>query len=123
MKSSDPSTQSIDYNEFLSILQNNPGLVLIKFGADWCKPCKVIKKPVHNFFIQTPSNIKCYDLNVDECDELYGFLRKKRMISGIPTILCYKRGTTNYVPDDTFSGTNLIELDKFFKRCAIYSHQ
>lgn len=107
--------------QFFNMLQVNPGLIIIKFGANWCKPCRKIKEPVENFFSQTPSNILCCDIDVDNCNELYTFLRGKRMINGIPTILCYKKGNHEYSPDDSFSGTDLNSLESFFKRCVIYS--
>lgn len=107
--------------QFFNMLESNPGLIIIKFGADWCIPCKKIKEPVENFFSQTPNNIVCCDIKVDNCDEIYSFLRSKRMINGIPTILCYKKGNIEYAPDDSFVGTNLNDLNNFFKRCVIYS--
>ena len=107
--------------QFYNILQSNPGLIIIKFGATWCKPCKKIKEQVDQFFSETPSNIICCDVDVDDCDELYSFLRNKRMITGIPSLLCYKKGNIEYSPDDTVSGTNLNDLNSFFKRCVIYS--
>ena len=27
-------------NEFLNALKMNPGVIIIKFGAEWCAPCK-----------------------------------------------------------------------------------
>ena len=32
--------------EFFKLLQNNPGLILLKFGATWCGPCQ--KPMAHN---------------------------------------------------------------------------
>lgn len=107
--------------QFYNMLQLNPGLIIIKFGAPWCKPCKKIKPQVDTFFSETPSNIICCDINVDECEELYTFLRNKRMINGIPTLLCYKKGNNEYAPDDSFVGTDQNSLNSFFKRCVIYS--
>ena len=49
------------------------------------------------------------------------FLKGKRMINGIPTILCYKKGNIEYAPDDSFVGADLNALDSFFKRCVIHS--
>lgn len=107
--------------QFFNMLEANQGLIIIKFGADWCKPCRKIKESVEKFFSQTPDNIICCDIDVDDSNEVYTFLRSKRMINGIPTILCYKKGNTEYTPDDSFTGTDLNGLDSFFKRCVIYS--
>lgn len=30
-------------NDFASLLQNNPGILIFKFTADWCGPCKKSK--------------------------------------------------------------------------------
>ena len=114
-------TEIKNKSQFYNLLQQNPGLIIIKFGADWCKPCKKINSQVNDFFCRTPSNIICCDVNVDECDEVYSFLKNRRMLSGIPTILCYKKNNIDYAPDDSVSGTDMNELERFFKRCAIYS--
>jgi thiol-disulfide isomerase/thioredoxin len=31
---------------FQELLESNPGVLIIKFGATWCGPCKVIEKDV-----------------------------------------------------------------------------
>ena len=35
--------------EFLDILKVNPGFIVVKFGADWCGPCKKIHDEVNDF--------------------------------------------------------------------------
>lgn len=36
---------------FLNLLKDNPGIIILKFGASWCKPCKLIETPVYNFLV------------------------------------------------------------------------
>ena len=39
-----------DRNQLLLLLEKNPGLIIIKLGASWCRPCKTIKPVVDAFF-------------------------------------------------------------------------
>jgi thioredoxin 1 len=107
-------------NDFLKLLDKNPGLIIIKFGASWCGPCKKIKPVLDGFFLSSPDNVLCCDIDVDESFDLYSFLKSKKMVNGIPVILCYKKGNVSYIPDDSITGADPVELDKFFKRCAIH---
>uniref|UniRef100_A0A6C0IWQ3 Thioredoxin domain-containing protein n=1 Tax=viral metagenome TaxID=1070528 RepID=A0A6C0IWQ3_9ZZZZ len=107
-------------HHFLKLLEKNPGLVIIKLGASWCRPCKTIKPIVDAFFVSSPDNVICCDVDVDESDDLYTYFKSKRMVNGIPVILCYKKGNTSYIPDDSITGSDPVELDKFFKRCGLH---
>ena len=40
------------------------------------------------------------------------------MVNGIPVILCYKKGNTGFIPDDSITGADPGALDAFFKRCG-----
>ncbi len=104
--------------KFFELLAVNPGLVIVKLGATWCGPCKRIKEPVHNFFASSPENVICLDLDVDECVDLYSFFKSRRMVNGIPVMLCYKKGNTTGVPDDSVTGADKIALTAFFRRCG-----
>ena len=44
---------------FIRLLEKNPGLVIIKMGATWCGPCKKIKPVVDAFFASSPENVIC----------------------------------------------------------------
>jgi thioredoxin-like negative regulator of GroEL len=107
-------------NEFLQLLQVNPGLVIVKLGAEWCGPCKQIKPVVEGFFATSPNNVVCADIDVDESFDLYAQLKSKKMVNGIPVLLCYKRGNVSFIPDDRVTGSNPAELDAFFKRCGAH---
>jgi len=107
-------------NEFLKLLTVNPGLVIMKLGAEWCGPCKQIKPVVEGFFATSPSNVICADIDVDESFDLYAQLKSKKMVNGIPVILCYKKGNVSFIPDDSVTGSNPAQLDAFFKRCGSY---
>ena len=113
-------TQFKSRHEFLRLLENNPGLIIIKLGATWCGPCKRIKPVLDGFFAGSPDNVLCCDIDVDECADLYSYFKSKKMVNGIPVILLYKRGNTSYIPDDSITGSDPVQLDKFFKRCGLH---
>ena len=77
---------------FFHLLKNNPGLVILKLGAEWCGPCKQIKHIVHAFFATSPSAVVCGDIDVDKSFDFYSMLKSKKMVNGVPVILCYKKG-------------------------------
>lgn len=116
--SKDIITHIQNRDTFMNLLDRNPGLIIIKFGAKWCGPCKRIKNVVHGFFASSPDNVLCCDIDVDECTDIYSFLKSKKMVNGIPVILCYKRGNLSFIPDDSVIGADPVQLDAFFRRCG-----
>jgi thioredoxin-like negative regulator of GroEL len=104
-------------HDFLQLLKVNPGLVIMKLGAEWCGPCKKIKPVVDGFFATSPPEVICAEIDVDESFDLYAQLKSKKMVNGIPVILCYKKGNHTFIPDDSVTGSDPAGLDAFFKRC------
>lgn len=103
---------------FFELLKINPGVFVFKFGAEWCKPCQMIKKQINDISLVIPDNVMyIYNVDVDECFDLYAYLKQKKMISGIPTLLAYKKGNTYFVPDASISGTNENDINNFFNTC------
>ena len=107
-----------DRNDFLRILKENNGLLIFKFTASWCKPCQTIKNEVDAHFKNVSSaTVQCFEVDVDECFDLFAFMKTKKMMKGIPTLMAYKMGTTSYAPDESISGADIQEVDDFFMRC------
>ena len=106
--------------EFLKVLEANPGLVIVKLGATWCGPCKKIAHVVHAFFASSPQNVVCADIDVDESFDLYAVLKQKKMVNGIPVILLYKKGNVSFIPDDSVTGAGPNDVDAFFTRCNLH---
>lgn len=104
-------------SDFLKV---NPGLIIIKLGAEWCAPCKRIEPLVNEWYKRMPNNVYCCIVDVDTCFELYGLYKTKRVAKGIPTILAYYQGNEHYIPDDITVGSDEKETNAFFERCVDY---
>ena len=113
-------TQFKSRDDFMRLLLNNPGLIVLKMGATWCRPCKRIKPVLDGFFASSPDNVVCCDIDVDECADLYSYFKSKKMVNGIPVLLAYKKGNTSYIPDDSVTGADPSQLDQFFRRCGLH---
>jgi thiol-disulfide isomerase/thioredoxin len=113
-------TEIKDSNHFTDLLKQNPGLFIIKFGAEWCGPCKTINEGVKWCFERMPDSVHTAIIDIDKCIELYSYLKSKRVINGVPVIICYRKNNLNYIPDDIVIGANKNQINDFFNRCKLY---
>lgn len=123
-----PPLESIDVienlDEFKLLLTQNPGLIIIKFSATWCGPCKKIADAFESGLRQMPENVQPVILDIDECFEMYAFMKNKKMVTGIPSILCYYKNSTDFVrfvPNDSCMGSDIAQLNLFFERCFLFA--
>ena len=93
-------------------------VLIIKFTADWCGPCKGIKPICEKYTSNLSENILFQEIDVDESIELYSFLKTKKMVNGIPAILGYYGGNKDifYIPDDAVLGGDKKNVEAFFER-------
>ena len=98
---------------------------IIKFKAEWCNPCKKIApfiescvKSKEEEFKNEKKKFLFITLDVDECFDLYAFLKKIKMINGIPALFLYSKKNLDeerkYIPQYNISGTNEQEIRKMF---------
>lgn len=109
-------------DQFAEQLKTNPGLLILKFGATWCGPCKRIEPLVHEWIEKLPENVQFCMIDIDDCLDLYVFLQKKKMINGVPGILCYYKNNLNYIPNDSVVGADANQINAFFERCIKVSN-
>ena len=108
----------LNRHQFKELLQVNPGYVIIKFTATWCKPCARIRHQVEKWFSVLPKEFQCVELDVDENDDIYSFFRKYKIVAGIPAILAYKQGNLSIGPNHSVLGSNISEINRMFETCV-----
>ena len=108
------STDELSRADFEKLLRENPGRVILKFGATWCGPCQRIDAHVHQWFERMPDTAKCLMIDVDESFDLYAAFKSKRQVSGIPAILCFNKGNESYIPDLSVVGADFEQINLFF---------
>lgn len=107
-------TEIHDRAHFAQLLRENPGALIIKFGADWCGPCRMIEQDVLKLMNLMPDRVQCAIIDIDKCVDVYSFLKSKKMVNGVPVVLVYYKGNLNYIPDDRVVGANMQEISILF---------
>ena len=109
-------------NFFTLLKEENPGAIIIKFGANWCKPCQTIKPFIKEKFNNMSHNVLCIDIDIDTTKAVYKFLKSRRFIAGIPGVLCYFKKNDEeisdfdcYIPDIMITGADINGLNKLFE--------
>lgn len=59
------------------------------------------------------------EVDVDECFDLYAFLKHKKMVNGIPVLLAYAKGM-NEGPIASITGASIPDIEAFFNVCVNY---
>lgn len=111
-------------NDLIEFLKNNKKeYVIIKFSAVWCNPCQKIASFVYQKINAMNARLShrfdFIEVDVDECFDLFAFLKQKKMVKGIPTIFLYAKKVYTtydqdkyYIPQASISGSNETEIEK-----------
>lgn len=97
--------------------------LLLKFTADWCKPCQTVAQLCGDAFVKMPDNVIIGSIDIDESLDLYMMFKKKRMLTGIPCILSWhplqdRDKERWYIPDDSVLSSSKPDHISFFQRVA-----
>jgi len=94
------SIDSLNSYENINSIDFGETIVFIKFGTDWCLPCKQLDQ----ILIDIPNSIT-YTVDVEN-DEFEEFLAKKRIYNIPTTIINYKLEKTQFVGLRTYEEIN-----------------
>lgn len=94
-------------NTFRAWLSQQTEPVVVKFYADWCRPCQQIKQFVRGLVVDS-QRIILVEVNVDTHRDIASAYR----IRGIPAFMSFRDGQ----PEHTMSGNNISDLNHFFAK-------
>lgn len=107
-------TPTLDRNQFQTMLQANTGIVVVKFGATWCGPCKRSKSMIYEHVNRMPENVQFYDIDVDDSFDLYAWMKSKKQVNGIPVLLAYYPGSNGIGANGSVTGADPNAIQNFF---------
>ena len=94
------SIDSLNSYENINSIDFGETIVFIKFGTDWCLPCKQLDQ----ILIDMPNSIT-YTVDVEN-DEFEEFLSKNRIYNIPTTIIKYKNNKSQFVGLRTYEEIN-----------------
>lgn len=106
---------TLDRNQFQELIQQNKSNVLVfKFGAEWCGPCKRAKPIIYTLAASMPSNVIIFDIDVDDSFDLYAWMKSRRQVNGIPVLLAYYPGNETFASNHAITGADPVAIKQFF---------
>lgn len=96
-----------EVNDILAANTKNE-LVIIKIGAPWCGPCKMLEKTIEDIE-PTLDNVKFYEVDVDEVEE--DFIETYQ-IQNVPVLLFFNEGLQVERETGNIPKSKLLELIK-----------
>jgi len=110
-------------DQFKEYLKNSEcEITIIKMGATWCRPCVAIAPYIKKVNDEYSKKYKYnyVELDIDQCTDTYAFLKQKKMVRGVPVLLCYNKCNFSenlfYIPTDSITGPSPQDIVAFYKR-------
>lgn len=100
-------------DDFLTMLQNKEKNTVVFFSATWCKPCQKVKPQILE--LSSQYDIDFVQLDFDADTDVYSLLKSRKQVSGVPSLLAYKKNNVTPIADFGISGSNLNEIECFFE--------
>jgi thioredoxin 1 len=95
---------NVDDNNFENEVLKSELPVLVKFGADWCRPCARLEIILNKMFADGKNNhIKLANIDIDDASKI----TSKFGIKSVPTIFLFKDGEVLFQKAGVYSEMDL----------------
>ena len=90
----------MDRKQFLQILEENEGVVVVKYSATWCGPCAKVQPFLQKLVPTLPPSVTYLELDVDDDFDLYAHFKAKKQVVGVPVLLAFKKARLRVTSDE-----------------------
>ena len=117
--------ENISLEDFKCLLDNiTPDkLIILRFTAEWCGPCKGIDNICNEYFNKCSDNIQPVVVDVEETMDLYMIFKRFRRLNGIPALFAYHGNNMLepwYISNDSINTGDNQQVMNFFNRCTMH---
>ena len=74
--------------EFNNQVLGNEGIAIVDFGAEWCKPCQVMRPEMEAVADKMGNTVQFFSVDADTLKDV--FLTQE--VEGVPSLVAYKNG-------------------------------
>jgi thioredoxin 1 len=96
-------------NEFINFVQKKK-VVVVKFTAEWCNPCKKCKDVVDECFSHMPNHVCMVVVDIDKSPDIKRYLK----CTSVPTLINFVNGEMM----DSIVGAGTNGIVSFFRKTA-----
>jgi len=97
--------KTITDSSFHEEVTTHKGHVIVKFGADWCRPCREMDKIILTIDADIGTKVKIVSANVDYCQ----VNAQKFGIQRVPALVAFKDGKINAIKSGSATRTQILD--------------
>ena len=107
--------EGLSRSEYQNIIKTKKKPLFVKFTATWCGPCKRIAPYVSEFINRedVKDKIQYLEIDIDDSLDVFAFMKKMKMLNGVPSLLFYRMDNDSFAPSLSTSTGNEDVAKKF----------